>query len=146
MSYKQWPTVVNQTILFDGYDCVRTPNIIVSTNDVGPAKARRRASCAPLKHTITLRLNRVEIAVPAITVEPIHASRTEYQEFKRFVREDLYDGIMNTIFHLPPDDGAPDVYVEKQCRFLPVSGTPPYRTIRLFGDWAYVQFTLEELV
>jgi len=139
MAYVAWPAGINQTILFEGYSKNRMPNVIVSQTDAGVQKARRRYTAAPWQHKISLRLERVT---------PIIGGLTELQAFEEYVHTTLYAGTMNTLFKLPPNTGAQDnisLWADTECRFVLQSGAAPYTVSKLFGNFVYVSFILEEI-
>lgn len=133
MAYTAWPdTVVNMTVLEESYGIEIAPNVIRSESDTGPAKFRRRSKLNIKRHTITLRLDRIhEVGTTGLT---------EFQHFDYFVMETLYSGVMNTTFVFPPETLA------RVCRFY-TSGqrVQPYKISRYYGDYVFVNFTLEEV-
>ena len=113
-----WPETIPQTLSMDGYGEAAPDTNLRSAMDAGPAKVRRRASCA----------------VRPVTGRMVMTA-AELDDFKDFYREDLLYGSLR--FHwVDPWDSATAV----EMRF-----TAPY-TIAAFGPDAFeVGMSLEIL-
>lgn len=61
MSIPEWPSNLPQELLVAGYGEQPGRNVIKSQTDVGPAKLRRRGSCAPREIKGTIRLSPEEL-------------------------------------------------------------------------------------
>ncbi len=135
MTYIAWPAEVNKIVMATNYKKTVQSNVIKSSIEAGPVVYRRRASRMPVRHTIRLRLDRVT---------PIGAgagTATELDIFESFVINTLYSGTLGTYFPVPP-------YAEESAgvkvRFI--TDNEPYTIADYVGNYAYVQFTLEEIL
>jgi hypothetical protein len=113
-----WPNTIPQTLNMDGYGEAARDTNIRSAMDAGPAKVRRRASCA----------------VRPVTGKMVMTA-AELDDFREFYEEDILDGSLRFDW-VDPLDGTTAV----EMRF-----TAPY-TIAAFGPDAFeVGMSLEIL-
>ena len=63
MSIPDWPSNLPQEFLVDGYGEQPGMNVIKSQTDIGPAKQRRRSTCAPREIKGNILLSQDELAV-----------------------------------------------------------------------------------
>lgn len=125
-----WDSRVNQTILDEGYSKAIMTNVITTEAETGPKISRRRSKSGRTQHTIKLRLNRTFIIDVANNL-------SELDIFEYFMRDVLMDGALTTYFPVP------NRFISKEVRIV---GDSPYKITGYKGDYAYVQFTLEEII
>ncbi len=136
MTIITWPVEVNQTIIDTNFSKTIPSNVISTDTEEGRKVYRRRSSKLPSSYSIMLRLNRSMVLD--------EEGNTEYSIFEKFVIEELRDGTRFTKFPLPFSFKENGEYQEKTVRF--VVGESSYNINKIFGDYVYVTFVLEEVL
>ncbi len=131
-----WPVNVNNVILADGYNRAAQPNVLVTTQENGMRKMRRRFTARSVYHNVTLSFERVALA---------DGISTEFQVFEAYVRDTLLDGVLEFAFPIPDILGTPDTYLIRTCRFSMENNSVPYRIQKYFGTRVYVMAVIEEV-